>query len=85
MLFLAFHVENHFHVLWKLSYFDAYDWTSLKYILLSQTLFSSNMPFYKIVKLVMKTFLCMHFDICYFDSQNVLVQMQYIRQHNNIM
>jgi len=40
ILFEAFHAQNHFHVFWKFSYFDAYDRTSLKWILLSQRSFS---------------------------------------------
>jgi len=28
----------------------------------------------------MKTFLCIHYDICHFDAQNVLMLMQYLSQ-----
>ena len=78
MLFLAFHAQICFHVLWKLSYFDAYGWTSLKHILLSQRWFSSYMLFNKTFMLFIKIFLSMHYDESHSDAQNILMQMWYL-------
>ena len=33
---------------------------------------------HKTIMLVMKILLCMHSDMCHFDAQNVLMQMQHI-------
>ena len=68
MSFPTFQAQNGFHVLWKFSYVDAYNLTSLKEILLLQAWFTSNMSFYKKIKLVVKTFLCVQFDIYHLDA-----------------